>query len=300
VVPGAGRFAPSPTADLHVGNLRTALLAWCFARLSGRRFLVRVEDLDQARVGAAPDQAARQLADLAALGLDWDGEVVCQSSRTSLYLEAAASLPTYECFCTRREIAEASQAPHGDYRPYPGTCASLTPEERAAKRAAGRGPAVRVRAGGVRFAVRDLHAGVVERVVDDFVLVRGDGTPAYNLAVVVDDGEQGVDQVVRGADLLDSAPRQAWLAERLGYQVPEYAHVGMALGPGGDRLAKRDGAVTLRELGAPRTLSLILDSLSWPQATTAQSLLPLLTAPMLDAPEVWSPWRMAEPALKVQ
>jgi glutamyl-tRNA synthetase len=246
----AGRFAPSPTSDLHLGNLRTALLAWLFARSSGRDFLVRVEDLDQVRVAAAAGVADRQLADLAALGIDHDGEVVRQSQRLALYEAALSRLDVYECFCSRREIAESAQAPHGDgYRPYPGTCRDLTEAERAAKRAE-RPAALRVRAGGVTWTATDELYGPVAGVVDDFVLRRGDGTYAYNLAVVVDDGAQGVDQVVRGDDLLSSAPRQAWLAHRLGLSPPTYAHVPLAVGPGGQRLAKRDGAVTMADLAA--------------------------------------------------
>jgi glutamyl-tRNA synthetase len=245
----AGRFAPSPTSDLHLGNLRTALLAWLFARSSSRDFMVRIEDLDHARVAAAAGVAERQLADLAALGIDHDGEVVRQSGRLALYEAALATLDVYECYCSRREIAESGQAPHGDgYRPYPGTCRDLTDAERAAKRGAVRPAALRVRAGGVIWTATDELYGLVTGVVDDFVLRRGDGTYAYNLAVVVDDGLQGVDQVVRGDDLLSSVPRQAWLAEKLGFTPPTYAHVPLALGPGGERLAKRDGAVTLTEL----------------------------------------------------
>jgi len=246
----AGRFAPSPTSELHVGNLRTALLAWLFARTSGRDFLVRIEDLDQARVAAAAGVAERQLADLAALGIDHDGEVVRQSERLPLYAAALERLEVYECYCSRREIAESAQAPHGDSdRPYPGTCRHLTEAERAAKRAV-RPAALRVRAGGATWTVTDELYGLVTREVDDFVLRRGDGTYAYNLAVVVDDGDQGVDQVVRGDDLLSSAPRQAWLADQLGITPPTYAHVPLAVGPDGRRLAKRDGAVTMTDLAA--------------------------------------------------
>ena len=246
----AGRFAPSPTSELHVGNLRTALLAWLFARTSGRDFLVRIEDLDQARVAAAAGVAERQLADLAALGIDHDGEVVRQSERLPLYAAALERLEVYECYCSRREIAESAQAPHGDSdRPYPGTCRHLTEAERAAKRAV-RPAALRVRAGGATWTVTDELCGLVTREVDDFVLRRGDGTYAYNLAVVVDDGDQGVDQVVRGDDLLSSAPRQAWLADQLGITPPTYAHVPLAVGPDGRRLAKRDGAVTMTDLAA--------------------------------------------------
>ena len=266
------------------------------ARASGRGFVVRVEDLDQARVKAAPGVAQRQLDDLEALGLDWDGDVLWQSQRFELYRRYAAGLDTYECFCSRAEIASASQAPHGDFRPYPGTCANLTEAQRAAQRAMGRVPAIRVRAGGASMTVHDEHAGDVAGVVDDFVLIRGDGTPAYNLAAVVDDGLQGVDQVVRGADLLASAPRQAWLAEKLGFPVPQYAHVGLAVNTVGQRLAKRDGAVTMRALRqrgwrARDVLDLITDSLGWPRAADATALLHAVRdTPLLDASAVWQPW----------
>ncbi|SDB84696.1 glutamyl-tRNA synthetase [Raineyella antarctica] len=252
-VVGAGRFAPSPTSDLHVGNLRTALLAWLFARHSGRRFLVRIEDLDVTRVAHDPAIARRQLDDLQALGLEWDDAVVRQSERIELY-EAAIRLldadpGTYPCFCTRREIAEAASAPHGAPGAYPGTCRDLSPAERRA-RAAGRPAALRVRADGSTVRVVDELAGPVEGLVDDFVLRRNDGAHAYNLAVVVDDIAQGVDQVVRGDDLLPSTPRQAWLTSRLGGRVPTYAHVPLVLNAAGRRLAKRDGAVTLADLAA--------------------------------------------------
>ena len=194
--------------------------------------------------------AERQLADLAALGIDHDGEVVRQSQRQPLYEAALARLEVYECYCSRREIAESAQAPHGDSdRPYPGICRDLTEAERAAKRAV-RPAALRVRAGGATWTVTDELYGLVTREVDDFVLRRGDGTYAYNLAVVVDDGAQGVDQVVRGDDLLSSAPRQSWLADQLGITPPTYAHVPLAVGPDGRRLAKRDGAVTMTDLAA--------------------------------------------------
>jgi glutamyl-tRNA synthetase len=245
-----GRFAPSPTGDLHLGNLRTALLAWLFARSSGGRFLMRVEDLDRGRV--RPGVEEQQLSDLAAVGIDWDGPVVRQSSRVDLYADAVARLDTYPCFCTRAEIREAASAPHGALAEgaYPGTCRQLSDAERAAFEAAGRRPALRVRASGAHVEVEDAQLGAVAGVVDDFVVRRGDGAFAYNLAVVVDDGLQGVTQVVRGADLLDSTPRQVWLARALGLPEPSYAHVPLVLGPDGARLAKRHGAVTLRDVGA--------------------------------------------------
>ncbi|RVW00196.1 tRNA glutamyl-Q(34) synthetase GluQRS [Rhodococcus xishaensis] len=243
----AGRFAPSPSGDLHLGNLRTALLAWLFARSTGRRFLVRVEDLDRVRRGAEE----RQLADLAALGLDWDGEVVRQSTRLELYDTAITRLQhaglTYECFCTRKEIQQAASAPHAPEGAYPGTCRNLTDAERAERRASGRPPALRLRAGTDKFTVEDELHGRYTGMVDDLVLRRGDQIPAYNLAVVVDDAAQGIDQVVRGDDLLLSAPRQAYLASLLGLPAPTYAHVPLALNTDGKRLAKRDGAVTLAD-----------------------------------------------------
>lgn len=245
----SGRYAPSPSGDLHVGNLRTAVLAWMFARSSGRTFLMRVEDLDRVREGAEE----RQLADLAALGIDWDPPVVRQSERRAVYEDAVAGLVarglTYECFCTRREIAEAASAPHGTPGLYPGTCRRLSDAERAQRRAE-RPAALRLAAGVAQFTVRDLLHGAYTGPVDDLVLVRNDGVPAYNLAVVVDDGAMGVDQVVRGDDLLASAPRQAYLATLLGLAPPVYAHVPLALNADGKRLAKRDGAVTLADLHA--------------------------------------------------
>jgi glutamyl-tRNA synthetase len=249
-----GRFAPSPTGTLHLGNLRTALLAWLFARSEGSGFLVRMEDLDAGRV--RPGAAEEQLADLAAIGLDWDGDVVHQSARLGVYADATATLRAhgrvYECFCTRAEIREAASAAHGPLPEgaYPGTCLRLSAAELAERRASGRPPALRVRADAehVRFVDR-LH-GPQEGVVDDFVIQRNDGAPAYNLAVVVDDAAQGIEEVVRGDDLLDSTPRQLFLARELGVAAPRHAHVPLVLGPDGARLAKRHGAVTLREVPA--------------------------------------------------
>jgi len=247
---GAGRFAPSPSGDLHLGNLRTALLAWLFARSTGRRFLMRMEDLDRVRDGAEE----RQLHDLRALGLDWDGPVTHQSCRRDRYAAAIDRLAeagaTFECFCTRREIQQAPSAPHAPEGAYPGTCRDLTAAEREERRAERPRPALRLRSGLDEFTVTDVLRGPYTAMVDDLVLRRGDGTPAYNLAVVVDDAAQGIDQVVRGDDLLSSSPRQAYLATLLGLPVPEYAHVPLVLGPEGKRLAKRDGAVTLDDMGA--------------------------------------------------
>jgi glutamyl-tRNA synthetase len=249
-----GRFAPSPTGVLHVGNLRTALLAWLFARSQQARFVMRVEDLDSGRV--RPRLEEQQLADLRAIGIDWDGPVVRQSERQALYADALERLAgdglLYRCWCTRAEIREASSAPHGDLpeAAYPGTCRDLSAGEVARREASGRPPAWRVRAGAVRIAFHDRLRGEVERVVDDFVVRRNDGAYAYNLAVVVDDGAQSIGEVVRGADLLDSTPRQLWLGERLRLPAPRHAHVPLLLGPDGARLAKRHGAVTLADRAA--------------------------------------------------
>ncbi|MFC4124177.1 tRNA glutamyl-Q(34) synthetase GluQRS [Nocardia rhizosphaerae] len=272
---GAGRYAPSPSGDLHIGNLRTAILAWLFARTTGRDFLMRVDDLDRVRPGAAE----RQLDDLAAIGIDWDGDVVYQSTRLPHYRAAIDRLTaagrTYECFCTRREIQQAATAPHGPMGAYPGTCRNLTDEQRTARRTEGRPAALRLRAEVGEYSIIDLLHGEYRGAVDDLVLRRGDGVPAYNLTVVVDDGAQGVDQVVRGDDLLPSTPRQAYLAELLGLPVVEYAHVPLVLNAEGKRLAKRDGAVTLadqRALGNTPgdVVAAIANSLGYTARTTAE------------------------------
>jgi len=269
----AGRFAPSPSADLHIGNLRTAVLAWLFARSTGRRFLVRVEDLDDRTF---PDVAERQLRDIAAIGVTWDATPEFQTAHEPRYDAVVDELTgrglTYECFCSRRDILQAPRAPHAPEGAYPGTCRDLSDDERATRRSAGRAPALRLRAGAVEYTVTDLLYGSYTGVVDDLVLRRGDGVPAYNLAVVVDDAAQGIDQVVRGDDLLSSSPRQAYLGSLLGYAEPVYAHVPLALNAEGRRLAKRDGAVTLAELGTERALSLIAGSLGF-AATTVDGML---------------------------
>ena len=269
----AGRFAPSPSADLHIGNLRTAVLAWLFARSTRRRFLIRVEDLDDR---THDDIAHRQLADLAAIGMTWDEEPQWQSAHPDRYDAVVDDLVdrglVYECFCSRREILEAPRAPHAPEGAYPGTCRELTPAEREAKHAGRRPPAMRLRSDISQFTVTDLLHGEFTGVVDDFVLRRGDGVTAYNLAVVVDDAASGVDQVVRGDDLLSSAPRQAYLATLLGHPPPVYAHVPLALNADGKRLAKRDGAVTLSELGVPRAFALITESLGMPASDMTELL----------------------------
>lgn len=286
----AGRFAPSPSADLHIGNLRTAVLAWLFARSTGRRFLIRVEDLDDR---THREVAHRQLADLAAIGLSWDEPPQWQSEHPERYEAVIAGLVerdlVYECFCSRREILEAPRAPHAPEGAYPGTCRELSAAQRAERREAGRPPALRLRSEAADFTVTDLVHGSYTGVVDDFVLRRGDGVPAYNLAVVVDDAHSGIDQVVRGDDLLSSAPRQAYLAVLLGYPPPLYAHVPLALNAEGKRLAKRDGAVTLAELGTARAWALITESLGWPAADTDELLTGFDPAGLPRQPWIYRP-----------
>jgi glutamyl-tRNA synthetase len=236
---------------LHVGNLRTALLAWLFARSAGARFLVRIEDLDRSRVRPGVEEI--QLRDLRAIGLDWDGPVVRQSERMALYKDAIAGLDDdgllYPCYCTRAEIRASASAPHGISAAdrYPGTCRELTAKERAEREALGRPSALRVRAEDACIAFEDRLLGRYEGEVDDFVVRRNEGVPAYQLAVVVDDAAQGVGEVVRGADLLDSTPRQILLYRLLDLKVPTYTNVPLVLGPDGLRLAKRHGAVTLAD-----------------------------------------------------
>jgi glutamyl-tRNA synthetase len=266
---GAGRFAPSPSADLHIGNLRTAVLAWLFARSTGRRFLMRVDDLDDR---THTDIATRQLDDLAAIGLAWDEPAEWQTHHPKRYDDVVDGLAErgllYECYCSRKDIQQAPRAPHAPEGAYPGTCRDLTETQREARRQTiARPPALRLRTDVTAFTVRDMLHGEYTGIVDDFVVRRGDGVAAYNLAVVVDDAAQGVDQIVRGDDLLASSPRQAYLAALLGHPEPTYAHVALVLNGEGARLAKRDGAITLAEIGAPRALEQIAASLGFGAAT---------------------------------
>ena len=229
-----GRFAPSPTGELHLGNLRTAVVAHHLAvEVGGGSFVVRMEDLD--RVTSSPQWASEQLADLAAVGVGSDLEVVFQSNRFPLYIEVIERLTakglTYECFCTRKEIRDAVSAPHGEVHKYPGTCRELSEAQRAKWRAEGRVPAIRLRA----------SATAHQLGADDVVLQRNDGVPAYNLAVVVDDAAQGITQVVRGADLLSVTPSQVHLQELLGLPAVEHVHVPLVVDENGERLAKRHG-----------------------------------------------------------
>lgn len=244
-----GRYAPSPTGALHLGNLRTALAAWASIRSRGGKFLLRIEDIDRARCRA--DHEARQLADLRELGIDWDGEPVRQSDRGPAYESALASLRTeghlFPCFCSRRELRESASAPHGGEEPaYPGTCRGLTPAQVEARRREGAQSCERIRVELSPTRFTDLFDPTP--VVDlrgnggDFVVRRADGGYSYQLACAVDDAEQGITEVLRGADLVASAQRQRWILLCLGRHAPDYFHLPLMLGEDGRRLAKREGA----------------------------------------------------------
>ena len=241
-----GRYAPSPTGVLHLGNLRTALVAWLAARLSGGRFVLRVEDIDGPRT--VPGCESRQLADLEWLGLTWDGPVVRQSERGEIYRELFEQLRRegicYACICSRRDLEQAGSAPHGPDGPvYPGTCRHRSPDEIALHPA---GVAWRLVMPPGLHTFTDEICGRCEvdgADLGDFVVLRRDGLWAYQWACAVDDALQGVTQVVRGADLLHSTFRQSAIQRALGLEVPrEWWHVPLMNGAGGMRLAKRDGA----------------------------------------------------------
>ncbi|MBC7644851.1 MAG: tRNA glutamyl-Q(34) synthetase GluQRS, partial [Thermoleophilia bacterium] len=205
-----GRFAPSPTGELHLGNLRTALLAWLSARAAGARFLMRIEDLDPDRSIAGV--AEQQLSDLRAIGIDWDGPELVQSHQRPAHDAAVAQLVArgvvYACWCTRAEVLGAASAPHENLPDgaYSGNCRALTHDQREAAQASGRTSCLRVCADAVELAFLDEVMGKASSVVDDFVIVRKDGVPAYNLAVVVDDAAAGVGHIVRGDDLALGTP----------------------------------------------------------------------------------------------
>jgi len=262
-----GRYAPSPTGELHIGNLRTALVAWLGARAARGTFTLRVEDLDQPRV--IPGAEARILDDLRWLGLDWDeGPDVGgpfgpyrQSERLELFRAALNRLESmgklYGCTCSRADLRRLSSAPHGPFDEgpvYPGTCQgqSLTLKYPSDNSSGPRSPAFRFRVKSEEVLFTDLIAGLVRQnvaqAVGDFVVRRADHIFAYQFAVVVDDAAMQINQVVRGADLLHSTPRQLQLFAALGASPPEYAHVPLVLNDAGERLAKRDHSSCIREL----------------------------------------------------
>ena len=248
-----GRFAPSPTGPLHIGNLRTAVIAWLCAHQHDGELLLRIEDLD--RANSKSEHEARQISELAQLGITFGSNIIRQSERFDLYRDIVDSLRqqdlVYPCYCTRREILESTQAPHGPAieGAYAGTCRNLSASDRSEREQSGRPPAWRLRSNNEEYIVEDVVAGPTPTVIDDMVLLRNDGVPAYNLAVVVDDAAQGVTQIVRGDDLLLGTGRHIHLQKLLGYPTPQYVHVPLVVGQDGERLAKRHGAVTLEDLG---------------------------------------------------
>ena len=264
-----GRFAPSPSGRMHLGNVWACLLAWLAARSAGGAVVLRLEDLDPGR--CRPEYCDQVMRDLEWLGLGWDGEPVYQSRRTQAYAQAFQELErqglVYPCFCTRAQRLAAS-APHRSDGAvvYDGRCARLTPEQRA-ELSRTRRPAWRVRAPEKTITFRDLLQGEygedLKRDCGDFILRRSDGVYAYQLAVVVDDAWMGVNQVVRGSDLLSSTPRQLWLQEALGLPHPAYGHVPLLLAPDGRRLAKRDRDQELDALKARYSAPELVGRLAW-------------------------------------
>ena len=267
------RLAPSPTGALHLGNARTFLVNWLLARQNNWRVVLRVEDIDGPRI--KPDAARQLIEDLQWLGLDWDEGPVYQSQRRALYEHAMGRLLTsgraYACTCSRKEVEAAASAPHAEdgAAVYPGTCRGRYASLDAAHASAGRAAAVRFgAASATAVEFTDKVAGPrlfdVSRELGDFVIAKADGTPAYQLAVVVDDADMGVTDVVRGDDLLDSTPRQMLVYEALGLaaRIPAYYHLPLVTGTDGRRLAKRHGDTRLsfyRDLGVPagRVVSLL-------------------------------------------
>ncbi len=278
-----GRLAPSPTGAQHIGNARTYLIAWLLARQAGGEVRLRIEDIDSPRIKLGAAEQA--LDDLRWLGLDWDGAPMVQRPRQATYRQALDTLRqqelVYPCTCTRGDIAAAASAPHVENEGpvYPGTCSHRSAQD------------VLDVPHAWRFRVTQSPAYVdlvrgptqidLKQNGGDFVVWKNDDTPAYQLAVVVDDAAQGISQVIRGDDLVPSTPRQLLLFEALGYKPPEYGHVPLVVGEDGRRLAKRHGDTrlsTLREQGvsAERLIGLLAWSCGWldqPKETTAPELL---------------------------
>ena len=276
-----GRFAPSPSGRMHLGNVFTALLAWLSVRSKDGKLLLRIEDLDPDR--SKPEFIDAIYEDLHWLGLDWDEEIPRQSTRAAAYAQAFDRLPVYPCYCSRNELHAAS-APHAsDGRVlYAGTCRDLTPEQRAAQT---RVPAWRVRVPEETVVFHDGVFGEVQQNLagecGDFILRRSDGVYAYQLAVVCDDTAGGVTEVVRGCDLLDSTPRQIWLDRQLGFSVPWFYHVPLLVAPDGRRLSKREKDFNLAHLR---------------QAYTPEALIGLLAyaAGLIDARREISPQELVQ------
>jgi len=282
------RLAPSPTGALHLGNARTFLLNWLLARQHNWKIILRIEDLDGPRIKTGADQQA--IEDLKWLGLDWDEGPIYQSSRIEKYAAAISQLIknnfAYPCICSRSEVAQAASAPHAEdsISIYPGTCRGKFKSLEEAQKSSGRPPALRFAVPDRIIQFTDHFAGPqqfdVATQLGDFVIAKNDGTPAYQLAVVVDDADMQVTDIVRGDDLLDSTPRQILLYEALGLKnkIPNYYHLPLIKGPDGRRLAKRHGDTRLsyyRNLGVPssRILSLLARWSGIPESDNIQQLI---------------------------
>ncbi|GIO29865.1 MULTISPECIES: tRNA glutamyl-Q(34) synthetase GluQRS [Paenibacillus] len=296
--PVRGRFAPTPSGELHIGNAWTALLSWLQIRSANGTFILRMEDIDAQR--SRPHLAKQILDDLYWLGLDWDeGPDVggpfgpyTQSERTEYYEHALSQLDEkgylYRCFCSRADLLAAARAPHGlssEGPAYPGTCRNLSSEE-AARKALEKEPSLRFRVGRERLVFRDGIAGTQTfdaAAGGDFIVRRADRMISYQLAVVVDDHMMHITDVLRGADLLDSVPRQLLLYKALGMESPSFAHVPLFMGPDGKRLAKRHGGTSLAALRESRTApERVIGWLMWlagllpePEPLSARECVPL-------------------------
>lgn len=285
-----GRFAPTPSGRLHLGNLLCAMLAYLSARSQGGQFLLRIEDVDIPRCPRALAQQA--IDDLRFLGFRWDAPPLYQSERSGVYQDVLNRLRreghVYPCFCTRAQL-HATVAPNlGDTQfIYPGTCVHLTPEE-AAERAKTRAPAMRLRVPDETITFTDRVFGTqaenLARDCGDFLLQRSDGLFGYQLAVVVDDALSGVTEVVRGRDILSATPRQIYLQHLLGYPQPAYAHIPLLMDAQGRRLAKRDRDLDLSALSKRFSPEEILGFLAWSagiqpemRPTTLDALIPLFS-----------------------
>ena len=284
-----GRFAPTPSGRMHLGNVFSALLAWLSVRSVGGELVLRIEDLDTLRCPRENADILKE--DLRWLGLDWDREQPYQSERSAYYEEILAKLRetgrVYPCWCTRGDLKNAPNAPHAsDGHPiYPGTCRALSPEERLI-RAKERDPLWRLCVPDEEISFTDGHYGVYRENLahecGDFILRRADGVFAYQLAVVADDIDAGVTQVVRGCDLLSSTPRQLYLYRLLGANAPKYYHVPLLTAPDGRRLSKRDRDLDLGILREKYTAGEILGALAHaaglietPEPVSARELIPV-------------------------
>lgn len=249
------RLAPSPTGALHLGNARTFLATWAIARKHGMKIVLRIEDIDGPRI--KPESTQQAIDDLRWLGIDWDEGPTVQSHSLDAYRDATKRLVgsshAYACVCTRKEVELASSAPHAEDGSaiYPGTCRGRFDSPEQALRESGRAAAIRFRVPDEIFSFDDSFAGhrsfELAKQIGDFVIAKPDGSPAYQLAVVVDDAKAGVTDVIRGDDLIDSVPRQVLLYRALGLadRIPRYTHLPLVVGPDGRRLAKRHGDTRL-------------------------------------------------------